>query len=235
MDIELELFGILGLIVAIVTVFFTYRGLLQNNKSLSYEVDIQSDLISINQNICKEIQVLLQGSPVEQLSLVTLTLKNDGEATIEKRDFDEDHPLKISFDSGANILSANVAQTSNALLIPDLQIQEDHIIIHPILLNKGDSFQLTTLISNFSGSPDLNGRIAGVTEIKRGIHDPLSALFKKKLKQFASISLLIALPVILLTFLSRGYNFLLDEIILIVFLQITFYLFYKKIDEWSSS
>lgn len=79
-----QLVPIISVVIGLIGLFIAYKGLLQGKKSLSYEIDTQADVITVDQTIYDKVQILFEGKPVERVSLVAITITNDGEKTKER-------------------------------------------------------------------------------------------------------------------------------------------------------
>jgi hypothetical protein len=84
-----------------------------------------------------------------------------GNVEIKPEDFE--HPFSVELGPSAQVLSTEVAQVSPPDLAPKLNITEGHLIIEPLLLNPGDAFDITALVSDMQDDDHLHGRVAGVS------------------------------------------------------------------------
>jgi len=134
-----------------------------------------------------ELQINFRNQPVEDVSLVTINIRNVGKIPIQRDDFDG--RLSVSVPKGR--ISAEL-QASRNRERPDptiFAVQKSHsnprdlpvsayieegqhgnphtyIFVDPLLLNPGDQFTLVALVGAYSERVSVTGRIAGVNTIE---------------------------------------------------------------------
>jgi hypothetical protein len=84
---------------------------------------------------------------------------------------DYERPVSLSFGEGAQILTAEVAETDPDSIQTSVNIGKSvtgasSIVLEPVLLNGGDSITLKLLVSQL-GEIGVNGRIVGVKDIRK--------------------------------------------------------------------
>lgn len=154
--------AVLALVAAVITLIAQ-----KTRKRLSYEVVARTPLITIKDELVDRLRVLYEEKPVENPSLVVLTLTNTGNAPIEPQDFKGS--LSISLSSPSVILTAGVTETDPPGLNVCHRISGSQLLVEPLLLNPGDSISLKMLVGECHGPLKVDARISGVKAIDRHI------------------------------------------------------------------
>jgi hypothetical protein len=150
-------------IVAIVVAVYVYRNG-RPRKVVSYR-STASPVVSINADMANRVVVSLDGKGVRQVHVVTATVANVGNTPIERSDFEG--PLSLRLGTAGEAISAEVGDTVPDSLEPKIAMQGHEIVIEPLLLNPGDSFAITALVSDYRGPTTVLARISGVTGVVR--------------------------------------------------------------------
>lgn len=154
--------AVIGILAIVVTVVIYRRS--TTHKSLSYEVISNSPLLAADLRQAEDIQVLHRGNQVTNPSLVILEFINDGNGSVEARDFAE--PLTITFNTSCMVLEAKIIKCVPESLKPKIEIiDQSNLIVQPLLLNSGDSFVIHALLSDYHDEIQIGARISGVKEI----------------------------------------------------------------------
>ena len=153
--------GAAALIVAVVGVLITVvlwrRG--RQRKAISYRLTT-ARVVSVRKEAGDRITVLYDGAPVSDVRLVDLHIECSGNVEIAVSDYDK--PLVVKLGAGAQILSSAVSKRSPPDLDVKLHRESDSLKIDPVLLNEGDAFNVTALVSGIEGGVRLGGHVAGV-------------------------------------------------------------------------
>jgi hypothetical protein len=159
-----QFIGALLALIAIgvsVYIFFLQR----TKKSLSYQIMSETELLTVNEEIKGKIQILYEGIPVQKVHLLVLKILNDGNIPVTPDDFKE--TLSFFFGKKAQILSAEVTETSPKTLKPVLNIiDKNKIVLEPTLINGQDSITTKLLLAQYRGKVTPNARIVGVREVR---------------------------------------------------------------------
>jgi hypothetical protein len=189
-------------LIASVIIYYKSRKI----KSLSYEIVADELLLTVNEELQGKIKVFYDNNPIEDISLLVIKFLNNGNESIKSDDFEE--PITISFSSNVGIFSVELKQAEPPTIKAKLKIENDKIIIEPMLLNKGDFIIIKVLLTGsktgceipshtnlgayrnahlFKAKDDLmlQTRIIGITAIKE-ITDKLS------IKIFKNFEIIIA-------------------------------------------
>lgn len=147
-----------GLIGIIVSVYLWRRG--RPRKGLSYRLTAL-DVVSVHRTAKDRVSILYDGAPVRDVRIVDLRVANIGNEAIGAGDFEE--PFSVALGEGAHVLSEpTVVRAEPNDLQPRASISGNKLIIAPLLLNPGDSFQISTLVSGLKEGDRLRARISGV-------------------------------------------------------------------------
>jgi hypothetical protein len=151
--------GILGLVLT-AFIFITQT----QKKSISYELISSSPIISVLDEFKDNFEIKYKGNLVEDLSLIVIKCFNSGNVPIEEQDYSR--PLLIDFGDQAELISVNVIEEIPANLGVVLKHDKSSVTVHPLLMNKRDTFLLQILVSKYK-SLSVSGRISGVQRINR--------------------------------------------------------------------
>jgi hypothetical protein len=137
-------------------------------------------LTAIHKDYASRIQVLFDGTPAPDTTLVLARISNTGNEPLKAEDFAE--PLRLRMPPGAKVLTADVTETRPQTLMPSLRvetidsgrrtehqrvIEAQEVVLNPLLLNRGDEMLIKVLTSHMHSEDVLTlGRIVGVTDIK---------------------------------------------------------------------
>jgi hypothetical protein len=149
----------------VTTVVLFRRG--RQRKAISYRLTTAS-VVSVRHEASDRITVLYDGMPVGDVRLVDLHIECSGNVAIASADFD--HPFAVRFGVGAKVLSSAVSTKSPPDLDVRIGLDVGTLFIEPLLLNQGDSFGVTALVSDLTEGNRLDGHVAGGTEVHRPRH-----------------------------------------------------------------
>lgn len=161
-----ELLGIGGGVVAVVGVMITvYFGRRQRNrKILAYQVS-SARVVSVRDEAADKITILYDEHPVGDVRLLTLQVKCAGNVPIASADFER--PLTLLLGEKAQVLKSEVVKTAPEDLNPQYAIRDSTLEIEPLLLNPGDSLEMTALVSDLDNADHLDGRIVGINKFSK--------------------------------------------------------------------
>lgn len=155
--------AILALLALIFSVY-TYFGN-RETKSLRIEILSNSPLISMDDNITKDITVLYKDRPVRAVSLILVRLENSGNVPIRENDYSS--PIVFSLASNAEVGEASIVETKpNSIEISPAKIATNQTELSNSLLNPGDQVLLRILALNNDGTLNITARIAGISEVE---------------------------------------------------------------------
>ena len=150
-------------IVAIVVSIVLFR-LNRKKKGLSYKVVRNDRLFKVNSSLQSRIQVIVDGQPAPNLTLVLIDIQNTGNEAIRREDFDV--PCRFSFETRADVISTRVLESKPRDLAANIAIGDKSITLEPLLLNSGDRLSIEVLLTDPSATVQQSGRVVGVAEIK---------------------------------------------------------------------
>jgi hypothetical protein len=115
-----------------------------------------------HQKLDLDLTVLLDGQPIKDPHVFMLHLVNTGNQPIRPEDFE--HELIIDFGYGAEVVDVNV--TGYPPSIPTMAMWSGpHIEVQPLLLNPGDTLEISGVVAQPNGLPSVTARIAGISEL----------------------------------------------------------------------
>lgn len=183
--------SILAIITAISIAYFANWWRLR--KSLAFVVKTYTAIFSIDPEIGKRIRILYDGKSITNARLFVITLLNDGRQPVEEKDFSQ-KSIDFVFSSSGQILSSEVINVNPPSLTVEKEEKGNVLSIMPLLLNRGDSFEIKGLINSDDDKITCKARIVGIKEVKR-IH---SSKPNFNLSSAKSIGALLILPIALL-------------------------------------
>ena len=158
---------IIGNIVAIIAVLVSLILFILSTKSkgFSYYIESANSVVRVEENVSDKVEVLYEGSKVENVNLIVVTIRNSGNLSIEKEDFTR--PVLFGFGWDAKVLSVSVVETEPPSFDPSFLLNDNTVELVPILLNGGDNFIVNFLVSDWDPDAfEVHGRIVGVKDIK---------------------------------------------------------------------
>jgi hypothetical protein len=142
------------------TVYLWLRG--RSLKRLTYQLS-STRVVSVREEAGDTISILYEGHAVGDVRLLTLRIKCAGNIPITADDFDR--PLSVQLGEGAEVLRAEIAKSVPENLDPKYAVRGTVLEIAPLLLNPGDFFEATALVTDLSEAGSLDGRIKGVPRL----------------------------------------------------------------------
>jgi len=159
-----QFLGALLALVGIISVFVIYI-FQRKKKSLSYEILTSNELLTSSEELRGRIRITFNKKPVQNIHLLIISIKNDGNVSIIPSDFYEE--FTCSFGDHTKILTAEITDCFPDSFKPQIEIREDSLTIAPVLINSKDFFIIKFLLSKFDGIVKVKGRISGIHEIKK--------------------------------------------------------------------
>jgi hypothetical protein len=164
-----QVVGVVAAFIAIVaTVLIYYKQ--RQQKKLSYRITSNTPLLSIDEAIKEDLQILYHGKDIKQANLVTIDIINSGNLPITTADYEQ--TVNISFGKDAQILSAEITTMRPQNINATIHVDKEVVTLNPVLLNADDSISLKFIVSYQSKGPIFGGRIVGVKDIKELSDDP---------------------------------------------------------------
>lgn len=129
-QLVLAILGVVGPVIGVVwSIIAFFKG--RQRLLLTYEVETDTDLVSIRRDQGENIEVRLDGQVVEQVRIHGIKFKNAGtvpisfDGTINKKSFDK--PFGVRFPRGS-VIRAGIEQISPGI-IPDRDKIKDHVLL----------------------------------------------------------------------------------------------------------
>lgn len=149
--IESPLWGVLGTIgtiLALIAAVYFYDQQRQVTE-LSYEIVAESSLLTdIGRNYEDQIQVFYEGDEVTDIQLHIIRIANTGNQPIKipAASSQYERSINISFGDDARILAPNIVNVSPNNLHVTTSMENNKIVVDPILLNPNNEFTLEILV-----------------------------------------------------------------------------------------
>ncbi len=178
--VSLAVLAILATVVVTVVVYLRQR----QRKALEYQIVAVSPLVSVADEVKGKLQILFEGSPIQNAHLIVVKFVNTGNTPITESDFvaplslvfREDH-LQTSDIGGkqsnifiigrAKVLSAEVIETKPPNSQVSITAKDAAVIVRPSLLNPQDSITIKVLVTELEDMISVDARIVGVKQLTR--------------------------------------------------------------------
>jgi uncharacterized protein YjeT (DUF2065 family) len=143
----------------------------RQRKSLSYQIVSNTPLLSVEEEIKKDLVIRYRGKEVQKVDLVVVRIVNTGNLPIAAKDFDR--PITLDLGEGAQILTAEISERKPDELQPSINVEQSKIKLEPILLNQGDAITFKMLVTGSTNKIKFDFRIVGVEKIGQLSEDSL--------------------------------------------------------------
>lgn len=180
----------LATIAAAVLIFRAQR----NKKSLSYKVISDTKLLTVDEEIAGEVEIVYGGTPVKNVNLCLLKIVNDGNVPVASADYER--PLSFRFGDTCQILSAKIVNQSPQNLQPQSRYDATRFYLEPLLLNRKDSLTVKLLIAQYDSIVEPDARIIGIREVQK----------VKDRSRLTSSILILALSIVAVVVVIRAFN-----------------------------
>jgi hypothetical protein len=154
-----------ALVAVVVTIWFHIAG--RQRKRLVVEPTSAFSLVDRGKHGIDGLALVFNGTPIDDAVAVVVRISNAGNTPILAADFE--HPLKITFVRGANILNADILETQPPGIPAEVTAAGSVASFPGTLLNPGDEVSCRFLLEGDSWEFSSSGRIAGVASIERAI------------------------------------------------------------------
>jgi hypothetical protein len=165
--------AVVAIIIATVTSILIYRKQ-QNRKEITYEVVSNTLVLSIEKEIEAGAEIRFDGRRISNLRLIVLRIFNSGNVPVLPGDFTE--PITILFGEQAQLLDAEIIETTPHNLKVSLSRNTKSVELGPLLLNKDDSVRIKVLSAEAIGEIKVESRIVGLQGITKFSRAKLSII-----------------------------------------------------------
>ena len=142
---------------------------------MGYNIKSLVPLLSIGKEIGKDLVILYKGKKVEQVHLIEIDIINSGNVSIKSTDFYR--PISVNFGDDAQIFTCEITKSKPSDLNPKIQINNNNLVLEPLLLNGGDIISLKILVEKFKEIV-VEGRIIDINKISP--ISPLKAKYRRR-------------------------------------------------------
>lgn len=196
--------GAIAAIIAIPTSFVISR-LSRGRKSITCVTNSSANLFSVHASVRSRIEVTLDKKPVKEVSLARIAVRNTGNEPIDITDFRGN--LEFHCGEGAEIISAQIIESTSKGLSPKIEKGNGKVILLPLLLNQGWGFTIEILRANTTEETQISGLIKGVSEIKH-IYEDISSYQEESASAFIGRVARTLLRMLAMLVLALLYHFL---------------------------
>ncbi len=153
--------AVFALVAIAVTVLLYYYQ--RERRELAFGVLYETQLLSVSTALANRAQISFDGHVVPNIRLVVLALKNSGNRPILASDFQS--PFAMRFGEAERPLSVEVSKQFPADLDASVQLQDEQVLVQPLLLNPGDYLVFKVLTTGESNELSKKARIVGVSKV----------------------------------------------------------------------
>ena len=153
---------VVGIIIGVIVTTIIYR-LQKKRKSIGFRVLSKTSLLSVKEEIAKDIEILYKGNPIKHVQLIIIRFVCLGNIPIEYEDYEA--PISINFGETSQIFSAEILEKKPDDLGINLGIEDNKVVFQECLLNQGDTIIIKVLASKTEEELNVQGRISGIKRI----------------------------------------------------------------------
>lgn len=173
--LQSPLWTVIGVVATIVLGFVGIYITLwtRNRKALAFEVVSDTPIVAVRRDkeraIAEGIEIRYKGNPVNEVRVVVVRIWNAGNVPITSADYVK--PLSIAF--GGQLLGYDALESQPEEIRQDILTgagsSPDHsgVELRTVLLNPKDSVTVQAVLTNFSGSVQVQARVVGVSSVRR--------------------------------------------------------------------
>lgn len=151
-----------GIVVTIIVALVIYF-LQKKEKKIGYRVLSKTTLLSVEEEITKDVEILYKGDPVKQVKLIVIKLACLGKVPIEDDDYYT--PISINFGKESQILSAEILEKKPEDIDISILIEDNKVVFQEGLLNQDDTLIIKVLVSKHEEEIKVEARISGIKRI----------------------------------------------------------------------
>lgn len=175
----------LSIIIAIISVFITYKA--WKKKKLSYAILVDTHPIKVSHGAAKTIRMTFMGREVKNVRLVELKIWNSGNDTIETSDYSEPITLLPPIATKKTLHAIITKREPENLPIAVYTSPKNYLALTPVLMNPGDVIYISLLINDYDKAILPEARISGVKKIAKDYPTVTSKFMDRTYPIFAFI------------------------------------------------
>jgi hypothetical protein len=167
---------LVGSLLAVVTIIVSVAVYMKQRqrKRLSYQIVSNTPLLSVEEEIKKDLVIQYKGKEVKEVDLLVVRIVNTGNIPIDKKDFDR--PITLDLGEEAQILTAEISDKKPDELQPSINVEQSKVKLEPILLNQGDEITFKMLVAGLAKDIKFDLRIFGVKKIEQFSEDSIPGI-----------------------------------------------------------
>ncbi|MBM3137313.1 MAG: hypothetical protein FJZ98_03885 [Chloroflexi bacterium] len=173
-------FAVIGIIIPLVMSLSEKK-----RKEFSYEVLESAPMLKVAGRVQEYVKVTFLDEPVSQVQFVSIIFSNTGNVPITASDFEG--TIGFTFGESPQILDIDIASKSPQNINAKIQPESIGFSLLPALYNPRDTITINVLLGKFDGNISIEGRITGISEIKR-----IKGLDDRKVEKQVSLAALMA-------------------------------------------
>jgi hypothetical protein len=158
------LIGLISLLAAIIIGIAQIRAAQRPKKDIRCRLIASAPLLKFDDRFKGHLQVTFQGQEIKDASSIVLRIHNAGKVAITPTDFVR--PIIFMFASSTEIINAEILKTEPQNLGAKLSITKNSIELQPLLMNSGDSIDISSLVASFDDNLTVDGRVVDVKMIR---------------------------------------------------------------------
>ena len=156
---EPKIVNLISFVVPILITIAIYL-LQKKTKKLSYEIILDTSLVTVNTKVKEKIKIFYENSVVTNPNFISIRFINNGNQAISKLDYEDDIVLK--FEDTSKIIQCDSPKMYPDNLKLNFSYDNNSVSIKPLLLNNGEFFDLNLIIDSPSSKFKIIDRIKGL-------------------------------------------------------------------------
>lgn len=147
-------FGIVSIIITVIQI---------RRKGIKCVKISSAPLVQIDDRFADDLEVFFQGKKIQDVTSVILRVLNSGNQAITKADFEDS--ILFMFGQNTEIIKAEILKTEPTSIKANIFTEKNSIELKPLLLNRGDSIEISAVVGSFDGNIQIGGRIKDIKNI----------------------------------------------------------------------
>ena len=157
---------IIAVIVFLISLYIPY--LPRDVKALQVVILANTSLVEVEESIARNIKIFYDNLPIDDLTLIQVSLENSGNQSIREEDYSQ--PIQLVFPPEAEVIEAAIVDASPENVGLSLQVNKNTVTASNTLLNPDDRVIIRLLVTDLPLNNNVQpfrvkARIADVKDI----------------------------------------------------------------------
>ena len=157
---------IIAVILFLISLYLSY--LQRDVKALQVVILANTSLVEVEESIARNIKIFYDNLPIDDLTLIQVSLENSGNQSIREEDYSQ--PIQLVFPPEAEVIEAAIVDASPENVGLSLQVNKNTVTASNTLLNPDDRVIIRLLVTDLPLNNNVQpfrvkARIADVKDI----------------------------------------------------------------------